>query len=169
MNVCIDTCALIYALNTESKKPDISGKPENQRALKAIESAQAHKATLVIPTVVLSEVLYGFEEEDEPEMLKTLRRAALIPEFDIKTALIAGRIGARLRGLKRPKGVSGPAFRVDILVAAAAIASGARFLITYDKQFNSLLAGSPVAPIQDLPLPVQQHPPPAQQPRLPIM
>lgn len=133
-----------------------------ERVLGLIESLEAGREQVAIPSPALAEVLVT-EGADVQDILTTLRGSAFIriESFDERAAVeLAMRLrGARKGGDQREsQPITKSAMKFDRQIVAIALVSGARVLYSDDAAVAKFAAGCglEVKRVADLPIPVKQ-------------
>lgn len=130
--VCFDTHVLIWGVKNEAS----SSQPSMiERAIALIQQCTDRKDVVLVPAVVVGEALCNVPAVMQESLFRTLSEQFLIVPYDARAALINARIWQEQeipRKELRAQQVARQAIKVDIQIAAIAVANGCSILYTED-------------------------------------
>ncbi|MFN8446501.1 MAG: PIN domain-containing protein [Caldilineaceae bacterium] len=155
--VCFDTHVLIWGIKQEAQP---SQREMIEKANALIRECQDKKDSVIIPAVVVAEMLCSVPHETHQRFFQILNESFMIVPFDARAALINARIWQEQKTLReefREQQINRQAIKIDIQIAAIAIASGCNILYTEDAPLYRLAERYiDVKKISEIPLPPHQ-------------
>lgn len=144
--VCLDTQVIRWGvMKEESKTPQ--GTLLISRAIHLIELLEQQKASVILPSIVVGELLVTVPERDHPAVLDRLNEDWLIVDYDLRAAQLFAKIRKDqvINQIMDEIRQGNPyatrrQLSADIMIVATAIAHGAEKIYSHDKDFLKLAA-----------------------------
>jgi len=136
LSCAFDTMTVIYELAEGHADPAIQELHRRARILSAALTEQ--KATIILPTVVVSELLTGIEPANHGQFLATLQARFLIPPLDLRAAALAAQLWIEHRKLPPDQKLERRVLKADVLVVASAKVAGATVFYSHDTKARTL-------------------------------
>ncbi len=141
--VCIDTQILSWAI---VKKPPNSNPNLVHIATDFMQWVQDQNFTVIVPTIIVSELLIPVPIEDHPRLLQLLSANYRIVPFDLPSARKMAEmrqafiIQNRLRVLLDPNrpDATKAALKADVMIIATALAHGAQALYSHNTDMRNM-------------------------------
>jgi predicted nucleic acid-binding protein len=149
--VCLDTMILIWGVKRESG-PSQELKIKN--AVAFLKDLEEQGAQIIIPAPVLAEVLTRVPEERFEEISGFISTHFMVMPFDAAAAVVAARLRQTVAGNGVMKqltdaGVSKREIKLDIQIAAVAIAQHASCIYSNDGEMSKVACG--MIEVKDMP------------------
>jgi predicted nucleic acid-binding protein len=131
-----------------------------------VEELEEEKATIIVPTVALSEFLRGIQPKYHGQVIEFFRIRFVLAEFNVQAAAIASRL-IQHRSLESTEGKPGArvCMRADAMIVATAISHQATIFYSDDEECRKMAAmhieakGLPNMGKELFPAPVASLPP----------
>ncbi len=139
--VGIDAMVLVYAGIVPSKSDANSEQivELSVRAKVLLHQLVRDKATIIVPTVAISELLVPVPSSDVGSLLAALTNQFVCPTFDLPAAAIAADLWSRHKKLpKESQYKARHVLRADAMIVASARSAGATVFYSNDKQCRAL-------------------------------
>ena len=134
-DVALDTMTLIYAL----RETPLPQKDElRQRARILIRQLTDDKATVIVPTVVVAELLVPIAPEKHGGFIHELRQRFVCPPLDLQAAAFAASLWREHRKLSPKEQIKRTTLKADVLIVATAYLAGARVFYSHDAKCRRL-------------------------------
>ena len=159
MRVVVDSSILLLFLRPNTPTPrDRHGTPASEhaaeRVVHLIDTLEASRATVVVPTPVLAEILVRATREEAETLLKRMNAAAVfeIAAFDERAAI---ELAERGRRKLRDEAETWAKLKFDRQIIAIAKVCGATTIYSHDAGMRTVAnrLGIEVLRLDDLPLP----------------
>jgi predicted nucleic acid-binding protein len=111
-----------------------------RRARVLLNQLDEDKASVIIPSVAVAELLVPIDEADHATFLSELQRRFICPPFDLRAASIAAQLWRSHRQLPKSDQVKRTTLKADVLIVATARAAGAARFYSHDKKTRRLAA-----------------------------
>lgn len=147
---------LVYAGIVPENKAKKSEETENfrVRSLLLLDQLANSGATIILPTVAISEILVPVSPSKAHKMIDALQEQFVCPTFDIHAASIAANLWAKHKKLPRDHQYKERhVLKADAMIIASAVAAGATEFYSNDDQCRKLAANL----IHARPLPDRPH------------
>lgn len=118
----------ICGTNLDGAAPD-----KSRRARILLSELQSAQAQLIMPTMVVTELLYPIPKDRHPRFMSVVNARFLSQEFDVKAAALAADIWAYGRSFATGAPGERYAAKADACIVASAHCAGARFFYSDDK------------------------------------
>lgn len=147
---CIDTHILIWGVQGVSRS---SQSEMIVRAKALFAKLDKEKVKVVVPSVVVGEFLLGLPVEQQPAYQELVSRRFVVVPYDLRAAILFSRIWhskksqGEIEAIKQ-SGLTRHELRVDTMIVATAIASGAVTIFGFDKGVKRLSDG--FIPFEDI-------------------
>jgi predicted nucleic acid-binding protein len=143
--IAIDTCVVLWGVRGV---PDTQGRPMGDRCALLLDHCDQSQTPVLIPLPVLIESMVTLDDAKHADFVLLLKEDFEVRDLDEKAAMIAVRMERRRRatgiqstGYTEPK----QAIKVDVLIAAIAIANGATHLYTNNvSDFQKIATGEAI-------------------------
>ncbi len=133
MNVALDTMILIWCLrDSKLASPATPNEAKRVRAQALFKDLNEQKARLVIPTVIVSELLYGVPARDRRQFLEFLSSNFFCPPFDLRASLLASEIWEQTRQAPPAESSNRNIIKADAMIVATAKVAGVNVFYSDD-------------------------------------
>jgi predicted nucleic acid-binding protein len=141
--VAVDTNALIYGLEgASSDKPEI--RLLNQKVRHYLGTLADTSTPVVLPSVALGEFLNKYDERQFDAVIAEMQTGFAIVDPGVKGAKELALILQNKDRVKEAKDVTkrtSQQIKVDAIIAATALAAGAKEILTHDRDYQTLTGG----------------------------
>ena len=144
--VCLDTQILIWGIQKNSRETQ---KDMISKAEAFLDNCQKNKTLMMIPSIVLGEFLTTVDIKEHSDIIRQLSSSYIINSYDAKSAAIFAKLWREKKesGLidnikKDDFEIKRQELKADCMIVAAAIASKATAIYSYDKGLKSFAGNS---------------------------
>ena len=139
----LDTMIVIYAMKRCGNSASADELELRKRTLVLLDNLRKEKATIVLPSVAVHEVLNGYPKERHGRVLATINERFFVAHLDLAAAALASEIWIQHKGLPPEKKLERKLLKIDTLVVATAKIGGASTFYSHDAKCRTLasLAG----------------------------
>lgn len=140
-HVALDTMILVYGLRTKSPPP--GDRELCRRARILLAQLDEEKATVIVPSVVVAELLVPIPSDKHGDFIHELNRRFICPPLDLQAASAAAALWQRHRQLPKREQTQRTLLKADALIVATAKVAGAVRFYSHERKCRSLakLAG----------------------------
>lgn len=139
MIVALDTMTMIWGIQRAGNKSQNNLAEMQCRAHILLETLQDDKATIIVPSVVVAELLVGVDPSKHAAFIASLQGNFFCPPFDIRATEVAARLFQQKNKLLLTGGPQQRhVLKSDIMIIATAIAAGATRFYSNDSKCRNL-------------------------------
>jgi predicted nucleic acid-binding protein len=96
------------------------------------------KATIIVPTVVVAELLVPLRPAQHGEFIAELRRRFFCPPLELQAAALAAELWRKHRGLPKSQQAKRTTLKADVLIIATARVAGASIFYSHEPKCRRL-------------------------------
>ncbi len=135
----IDTMTMVWGFRDPERPDDLPGLKENRRRVQILFAELGVKrATIVVPTIVVAELLITLPTQAHGRFLAELNKYFFCPPFDLKACGLAAELWIKHRELPEEERLNRRTLKADSLIVATAKSAGATVFYSHDRKCRTL-------------------------------
>ena len=129
---------MIWGFRDRGNRANATDAEKRRRTLVLLNELSEKKATIIVPTIIVAELLIPLPAEEHGNFLGQLEKYFFCPPFDLRACGLAAELWIKHRSQPEGDRINRVTLKADVMIIATAKSAGATVFYSHDKKCRKL-------------------------------